>query len=374
MRQDEISEWQEEFREKAFYEENRRSYRTAIFTSYACNVISVATALSFPLITFFGVIPEWLPLSLRWGLSGLLSVGLLILLEMELRTRLKTLFRGAVKNGLSRVGGVNMAVSGLLIGLSMYSSVEGARLFIQQADRRKEMAEAEWQATAEQMKQEQSARLRGLQQELDDYKKSVMWAGRIDVSNRTTAQVISYHTERIKQAEEQARTEYEQARTAHETRIQEAGESTLSAAQRMMIFSGCTVLLYLALMFFIYYYRRRSLAELETNPELATVSIRPNPSPSTTPALSSSIGFRTPARTETQDDTPAQSPPFRRNDGNGRNDEKRPERLPWHRSTVPETTVPTVPELMIALGVWATGFLVLTVLYKIATSVKEEIA
>lgn len=35
---------------------------------------------------------------------------------------------------------------------------------------------------------------------------------------------------------------------------------------------------------------------------------------------------------------------------------------------------PTVPELMIALGVWATGFFVLTVLYKIAASVKEEVA
>jgi molybdopterin-containing oxidoreductase family membrane subunit len=33
---------------------------------------------------------------------------------------------------------------------------------------------------------------------------------------------------------------------------------------------------------------------------------------------------------------------------------------------------PTAPELMIALGVWATGFFVLTVLYKIAISVKEE--
>lgn len=35
---------------------------------------------------------------------------------------------------------------------------------------------------------------------------------------------------------------------------------------------------------------------------------------------------------------------------------------------------PTVPELMIALGVWATGFFVLTILYKIAASVKEEVA
>ncbi len=35
--------------------------------------------------------------------------------------------------------------------------------------------------------------------------------------------------------------------------------------------------------------------------------------------------------------------------------------------------VPTLPELGITLGVWATGFLVLTVLYKIAVGVKEEI-
>ncbi|MDB9822682.1 polysulfide reductase NrfD [Deltaproteobacteria bacterium] len=35
---------------------------------------------------------------------------------------------------------------------------------------------------------------------------------------------------------------------------------------------------------------------------------------------------------------------------------------------------PTVPEICISIGVWATGFLVITVLYKIAASVKEEAA
>lgn len=34
---------------------------------------------------------------------------------------------------------------------------------------------------------------------------------------------------------------------------------------------------------------------------------------------------------------------------------------------------PTVPEVLITLGVWALGFLILTVLYKVAVSVKEEI-
>jgi Ni/Fe-hydrogenase subunit HybB-like protein len=35
---------------------------------------------------------------------------------------------------------------------------------------------------------------------------------------------------------------------------------------------------------------------------------------------------------------------------------------------------PTTPEVFIALGIWATGFFVLTVLYKIAVTVKEEVA
>uniref|UniRef100_A0A832A272 Menaquinol oxidoreductase n=1 Tax=Desulfacinum infernum TaxID=35837 RepID=A0A832A272_9BACT len=35
--------------------------------------------------------------------------------------------------------------------------------------------------------------------------------------------------------------------------------------------------------------------------------------------------------------------------------------------------VPTVPELAITLGVWATGFLIMAVLYKVAIGVKEEI-
>ena len=35
--------------------------------------------------------------------------------------------------------------------------------------------------------------------------------------------------------------------------------------------------------------------------------------------------------------------------------------------------IPTIPEILSALGVWATGFLVLTLLFKIAVSVKEEV-
>jgi Ni/Fe-hydrogenase subunit HybB-like protein len=47
--------------------------------------------------------------------------------------------------------------------------------------------------------------------------------------------------------------------------------------------------------------------------------------------------------------------------------------IPNPFDTVTEYT-PTAPEIGITLGVWAIGFLVLTVLYKIAVSVKEEVA
>ncbi|MFW6335346.1 MAG: hypothetical protein ACOC0W_08755 [Desulfosalsimonas sp.] len=36
--------------------------------------------------------------------------------------------------------------------------------------------------------------------------------------------------------------------------------------------------------------------------------------------------------------------------------------------------IPTVPEVIITIGVYALGFLVLTILYKVATGVKEEAA
>jgi molybdopterin-containing oxidoreductase family membrane subunit len=35
---------------------------------------------------------------------------------------------------------------------------------------------------------------------------------------------------------------------------------------------------------------------------------------------------------------------------------------------------PTIPEVFITIGVWATGLFILTILYKIAVSVKEELA
>lgn len=47
--------------------------------------------------------------------------------------------------------------------------------------------------------------------------------------------------------------------------------------------------------------------------------------------------------------------------------------IPNMFETVTEYT-PTIPELLISLAVWAIGFLVLTVLYKIASSVREETA
>ena len=34
---------------------------------------------------------------------------------------------------------------------------------------------------------------------------------------------------------------------------------------------------------------------------------------------------------------------------------------------------PTVPEAFITLGIWALGFFILTVLYKVAVSIKEEV-
>jgi len=36
--------------------------------------------------------------------------------------------------------------------------------------------------------------------------------------------------------------------------------------------------------------------------------------------------------------------------------------------------IPTIPEVLIAIGIWAIGFLILTVLYKITVTIKEEIA
>jgi len=44
---------------------------------------------------------------------------------------------------------------------------------------------------------------------------------------------------------------------------------------------------------------------------------------------------------------------------------------PLHRVT---EYMPTLPEILITLGIWATGFLVLTILFKVAVSVKEEVA
>jgi molybdopterin-containing oxidoreductase family membrane subunit len=46
--------------------------------------------------------------------------------------------------------------------------------------------------------------------------------------------------------------------------------------------------------------------------------------------------------------------------------------IPSPMATITEY-VPSLFEVIITIGVWATGFLILSVLYKIALSVKEEV-
>ncbi|MCK5505045.1 MAG: menaquinol oxidoreductase, partial [Thermodesulfovibrionia bacterium] len=46
--------------------------------------------------------------------------------------------------------------------------------------------------------------------------------------------------------------------------------------------------------------------------------------------------------------------------------------IPNHFGTVTEYW-PTIPETLITLGIWSIGFLVLTILYKVTVSVREEL-
>ena len=255
--------FRELFREKSFWEANRTRYLLAQTVSYACNVISVLTAFTLPFTLLLVIIPD---LPGQQILAGILSIMLLMALETAVRVEARALFISALKSNWRKVSGWSFLTLFLLFSASLYSSQEGAAIIAQKADTRVEQAAAVFGSDTSAVLASFRSAIQQEKAELEAYKKSVSWAGRIDVSNPATKRVIQQHADRIAALEEQAAQQVADIKTEYQERAADLKTDTARVRTLAAVAASLVVIVFMLCMWYLYYFGFRVV--LEDQPEI----------------------------------------------------------------------------------------------------------
>ena len=296
--------FREMFRDKSFWEANRARYLLAQVVSYACNLLSILTAFALPYFTLLEVIPD---LPGQKVLAAMASITGLIALEMGIRVEARAFFITALKTNWKKVTPWSAIVLVFFFSLSLYSSREGAGLIAEKADQRTarltETFRADTSGTASSFRS-------AIQQEradLEAYKKSVSWAGRIDISNPTTKAVIQKHTDRIAALEKQSDEQTASLFSAYQQQATELQTDTERVKNLASGMASLVVLMFLVCMWYLYYFgfrvvidseqERQPVISVSAVPEQERITLRPvapigfKPETPKTDAVGRSDGF-----------------------------------------------------------------------------------
>lgn len=124
---------EEMFRPRSYYDEWIGVYNTTALLSYVSQLISIATAFSFPLFFLANSLPDTLG-GWRFPLALLFTLCLLPFLEYFSRRTTQKFLKDIVAEGFNNKSMAVAAAALLLLGLSFWSSIEGAKLYVEQAD------------------------------------------------------------------------------------------------------------------------------------------------------------------------------------------------------------------------------------------------
>lgn len=176
-----IAEAQSMYGNKTFREANKGSKTFATSLSTIAQVVSAVLASSY---VYFKITLPSLPFEvayLKEGVAVLLSLSILAILEILKKQIFTSLFISFFKSK-SKVVSFKVwliPIALLLTVISVYTSFEGAKLYVSQSDKSTTIA-SDYQSKISDLEKEESA-----------FKKSITWKGKIDTYNRTNAKILA---------------------------------------------------------------------------------------------------------------------------------------------------------------------------------------
>ncbi|MEZ4942581.1 MAG: helix-turn-helix domain-containing protein [Saprospiraceae bacterium] len=214
-----IERAQQTFKEKSYLERYKNLYKAANVASFLFQALSALFAFTFSQHLVAAVLPafgETAVLVLSCLVAGALLVGIEVFKRLCLGSFIVTLIQSrAAQSGIS-VSWAALAVNALLIAVSVYTSTQGAKQFTERQTDKSEQIRAEHALAADSIAAAVQKQMDAENKALADFKRSVMWKGKINVSNKNTGFTIASHNRRL----ERLQAEKERALLALDEKLQ----------------------------------------------------------------------------------------------------------------------------------------------------------
>jgi hypothetical protein len=176
-----IAEAQSMYGNKTFQESHAGTKAFAVGLSMVAQVVSAVLASSF---IYFKIALPAIPFQVEYvstGIAVLLTIIALFILEYLKRQILTSLsisyFKSKAKQVPFKLWLIPIAV--VLTVISVYTSFEGAKIFVSQSDKSNLIAD------------DYDTKLKNLESEERAFKNSISWKGKIDTYNKTNAKILA---------------------------------------------------------------------------------------------------------------------------------------------------------------------------------------
>ena len=249
--QKEVASYKEKFADKPYVVAARPVYRIATSARFFTGLLSIGTGSVFltNVVTSAG---------LPFLVAGLIAVVLMVLVEMTKNALTESAAIHWLKN---RKVSPFAFTAGLMFCLSVAASLFGIMDFHRLTDATIKQATISAEASADSIAARYDAMIAKEEAALADYRKSVSWAGKIDVSNKATQTVLATHAAQI------ARLQNEKAAALAAYQVLQA--ETIADAKNISERNGLAWLILCitneaviaACLLFIFHYQYRAITE-----------------------------------------------------------------------------------------------------------------
>lgn len=250
------------FQDQDFEDANLNLYRVAVLVSYFCNFISIATGFAFVYLLLSGLyadLPNWF----QYIIFGVITSLFLFFLEYLKR---ETIRRNTVSwLKAKRINYPSLLVIVLLISLSIFLSVKGAEQFVRKVDQSVQQETAKQETVKLETVEDYNEQIKSQSDSLTNFKQSVSWKGKINISNKVVAATIAHFVANIDRLEKEKTATLASVKKQGETALIVLRNTTETRANYMIWISLGNELSCILLILWVYYYAFRCHVEHRLN-------------------------------------------------------------------------------------------------------------
>jgi hypothetical protein len=184
------------------------------------------------------------------GIAGVFAIGILLMLEYlkkEILTSLSvSYFKSKSKKVAFKVWLMPFAI--LLMLISVYTSFEGAKLFVSQSDKTSSISD------------DYSTKIAALTKEETDFRKSISWKGKIDTYNKTNAKILAGFEDRKAALHAEKNTQI----GTHQTDIGSKGMNVAIFSLFMEILAICAFFFIAYVNFYVFVESHTQISQIES--------------------------------------------------------------------------------------------------------------